>query len=96
LLVATVFFLVIELHDASALAPLAQFFLPVGFHGCWDYNKHLFDHFCIEEPLEIGSYLHCLSQTHVVAQNSTLAGVPQLIKPLDTKLLVIEKTFVDI
>ena len=96
LLVTTVFFLVVELHDASALAPLAQFFLPVSFHRCWHHHEHLFYHFCIEESLQIGCHLNRLSQTHIVPQNSTLAAVPKFVKPLDTKFLVVKKAIISV
>jgi hypothetical protein len=95
LLVASVFFVafVIELCDGDALAPFAEFLLPISLHGGRHDHKHFHDLFGIKQAFEIGCYLDSLSQAHIITQDAALFLPPQLVQPLHTELLVIEKRF---
>lgn len=95
LVVAIGLLLVVELNDVgTGSAPLVQLLLPVRLHRSWDYNQGLLYEFLGEEPLEISRNLHSFTQSHVITENTAFLFPPQVIKPLDSLLLVIKQLIV--
>jgi len=89
LLLACSAFFIIKLHDiVNILAPLAQLGLPIDFHGRWHDNQYFPYLLCIKQAFEECGDLYSFAKTHIIAQNTALFALVQLVKPLDTQALM--------